>query len=339
MTSGQLLSLREKLSNFETETSHQIVVLTISNLGDDTIENYALEVFEQNQIGQEGEDNGVLILFSAKDREVRIEVGYGLEHILTDAISSRLIRNIMIPEFKESRYFEGMDFATDEIIRIIRNPDDIEEFADLDDGIVMMPFWGRLLIFILVGGFLSVFFFIGFWLLRKSYKDLVNAYRGLISGKISLVYFPFMLLGLFFILLFGLVFTLVPLFFFLMVLSIVNLNIDTASILDAIVNSGYINGYTVLMAICFFLLGLPLLIATLMVKRYNEGFMFSFLKSNKSFLKKNISFGGSTSSSRSSRSSGSSSFSSSSRSSSSSSRSSFSGGGGRSGGGGASGRW
>lgn len=75
MSSDQLLALREKLTNFKTETLHQIVVLTIADLGDDTIENYAFQVFEQNQLGQEGADNNLLIQFSENDRKVRIEVG------------------------------------------------------------------------------------------------------------------------------------------------------------------------------------------------------------------------------------------------------------------------
>ena len=153
MSSEQLLHIRQKLTDFETETSHQIAVLTINTLGNGSIENYALQVFEQNQIGQVDLDNGVLILFSEADREVRIEVGYGLEAVITDAISSRLIRNIMIPEFKEDRYFEGIDLATDEIIKIINNPIYAEEFASYDDDINIMPFWGKLLVVLLVGGF------------------------------------------------------------------------------------------------------------------------------------------------------------------------------------------
>lgn len=334
MSYEQLLDLRQKLTDFETETTHQIVVLTINSLGNESIEDYALEVFDQNRIGQLDVDNGLLILFSAEDREVRIEVGYGLEPIITDAISSRLIRNVMIPKFKEDRYFEGIDLATDEIIKIIRDPTYAEEFADFEEDISIMPFWGKLIIILLVGGFLSIFFLIGFFLLKKSYKDLVNVYRGLISGEISVLSFPFMFFGILFTLMFGFVFTVVPLFFFLMMLSLVVFNFNTESIMNDIMDSGYLNGTNILLAIGFFLVGLPLLIASLIVKRYEEGFKFSYLKTNKRYIKKNISFSSSTSSSRSSRSS------SSSRSSrSSSSRSSFSGGGGRSGGGGASGRW
>lgn len=342
MSYDQLLELRQKLTDFETETSHQIAVLTVANLGNESIENYALQVFEQNEIGQVDIDNGLLILFSAEDREVRIEVGYGLESIITDAISSRLIRNIMIPEFKEQRYFEGIDLATDEIIKIINDPIYTEEIEVYEEDITIMPLWGRLLIVILVSGFLSVFFFIGFYLLKKSYKDLVNVYRGLISGEIGILYFPFMLIGILFTFIFGFVFSVVPLFIFIVMIALVIFNFNMSGILDSIADSSHLNSSNILLAIGFLLVGLPMLIATVIVKRYGEGFKLSLVKSNDSFIKKNISLGSSTSSSsKYSRSSSSSSSRSSrsSRSSSSSSRSSFSGGGGRSGGGGASGRW
>ena len=357
MTSGQLLDLRQKLTNFETETSHQIVVLTVANLGNESIENYALQVFEHNRIGQRDIDNGLLILFSAEDREVRIEVGYGLEPVITDAISSRLIRNIMIPEFKEQRYFEGIDLATDEIIKIIMDPEYIsdleyiEEFSHEDDNSQMMPWWGKFFIILFCGIFLSVFLFIGFHLLKNGYKDFVNLFRGLFSGQISVLGFPFMLVGICFSLFFGLVFTFAPLIAFSVMLSYVVFNTDFNTLINSVFDMRYFSFNYFLITIAFLLVGLPILIAVLIVLRFDNGFKLSLLESNSSFIKKHISFRKATSSSRSSGSSGSSRssgssgssrssrLSSSSRSSSSSSRSSFSGGGGRSGGGGASGRW
>ena len=70
-TQPQLEGLRTKLYQFESETTNQLVILTIDELGNETIEQYALEVFNQNGLGQEGKDNGILILFSKLDREVR----------------------------------------------------------------------------------------------------------------------------------------------------------------------------------------------------------------------------------------------------------------------------
>ena len=115
-TQPQLEELRDKLHQFELETTNQVVILTINELGNETIEQYANGVFNQNKLGQEGKDNGILILFSKLDREVRIEVGYGLEPYITDAVASRIIRNTMVPRFKEEDYFGGLDVATNQII-------------------------------------------------------------------------------------------------------------------------------------------------------------------------------------------------------------------------------
>jgi len=127
-TDAEENSLTQKLTDFETKTTTQIVVLTINSLQGETIEGYALDVFNKNKLGQKNVDNGILILFSNFDRDVRIEVGYGLEAIITDALASRIIRQIMIPRFKEQQYFEGINEATSKIIELINNPELIEEF-------------------------------------------------------------------------------------------------------------------------------------------------------------------------------------------------------------------
>lgn len=113
MPTYSLLSKKNKLENllisFENKTSNQVAVVTINTLSGNTIENAALRIFENNGLGQKDLDNGVLLLFVKNDRKVRIEVGYGLEGVLTDALSSRVIRQIMIPEFKEGKYAEGIE--------------------------------------------------------------------------------------------------------------------------------------------------------------------------------------------------------------------------------------
>src|SRR5690554_4345490 len=82
---AEIQELRTKLTEFETGTTIQLVVLTIQSLGNRSIEEYALGVFNTNKLGQQGKDNGILILFAKDDRQVRIEVGYGLEGQITDA--------------------------------------------------------------------------------------------------------------------------------------------------------------------------------------------------------------------------------------------------------------
>ena len=80
-------------------TSNQISVLVIRSLNGGSLEDYSLRVAEKWQPGQADKDNGVLLLISIDDRKVRIEVGYGLEGSLTDAMSSRIIRNEIAPRF------------------------------------------------------------------------------------------------------------------------------------------------------------------------------------------------------------------------------------------------
>ena len=89
----------------------QIAVVTIPSLEGDTIENFAVRLFEDWKIGDAERDNGALLLIARDDREVRIEVGYGLEGDLTDAISSRIIRNVITPNFQNEAYGAGIKEA------------------------------------------------------------------------------------------------------------------------------------------------------------------------------------------------------------------------------------
>src|SRR3989344_35508 len=109
-------ALEAKITAFEKETSNEIAVVIIPSLQDDTIENFAVELFKEWGIGKKGKDNGVLILVALNDRKVRIEVGYGLEGVLTDAQSSWIITNTIRPAFREEKYYAGLDAAVDQII-------------------------------------------------------------------------------------------------------------------------------------------------------------------------------------------------------------------------------
>jgi uncharacterized protein len=131
-TTNEVSELKEKLTAFEAETTNQLVVVTIDQLGFETIEGYANRLFNQNGLGQEGKDNGLLILFSKQDREVRIEVGYGLEPYITDAVASRIIRNTMIPNFKKEKYYEGISKAVDQLIMFL-NEDTIKRSAGVGE--------------------------------------------------------------------------------------------------------------------------------------------------------------------------------------------------------------
>ncbi|MFC1580317.1 TPM domain-containing protein [Thermodesulfobacteriota bacterium] len=108
------------LEELEDEESTQIVVLTIPSLEGETIEAFSLEVAETWQIGQEGLDNGALLVISSGDRKLRIEVGYGLEGRLTDLVCGRIIRDIIVPHFKEGRFGPGVLEGVGAMISAVR---------------------------------------------------------------------------------------------------------------------------------------------------------------------------------------------------------------------------
>lgn len=120
LTSSQINSLMTKLVNFEKETSNQIIVYIIPSLNGEPIENVAVEIARKNKIGKKDKNNGALLLVAMNDRKMRIEVGYGLEGALTDAISSQIIRKDLQPAFKAGKYYEGIDKAVDNIIAVTK---------------------------------------------------------------------------------------------------------------------------------------------------------------------------------------------------------------------------
>ena len=95
------------LKSVEENSGIQIAVLTVNSIPV-SIEEYAVKVFETWKLGQAGKDNGVLVVVAVKDRKLRIEVGYGLEGVLTDTKCGIIIRNVITPHFKEGNYAEGI---------------------------------------------------------------------------------------------------------------------------------------------------------------------------------------------------------------------------------------
>ncbi len=120
LTPPDAAALESSLAVFARETRHEIAVVTVQTLGGDTIENYAEELFAEWGIGTKNADNGVLLLIVIADRAVRIEVGYGLEGALTDAQSSWIIQNDIIPAFRGERYAEGIRAGVDRIMAATR---------------------------------------------------------------------------------------------------------------------------------------------------------------------------------------------------------------------------
>jgi uncharacterized protein len=117
MLSKEAISrLDAALADFERTDSTQLVVLTIPSLQGEPLEDYAIKVAQAWGIGQKGKDNGVLLLVSKGDRKVRIEVGYGLEGRLTDALTGRIIDHAIVPAFKAGRFDAGIEAGVAAII-------------------------------------------------------------------------------------------------------------------------------------------------------------------------------------------------------------------------------
>jgi uncharacterized protein len=121
LSAGEEQSLSARLAAFESETQHQVVVLTIPSLEGEAIESFALRVAEKWKVGQAEIDNGVIVVVSSKDRRARIEVGYGLEGVLPDALSARILRDYMIPEFRHGAMGRGVERGVDAIMAAARN--------------------------------------------------------------------------------------------------------------------------------------------------------------------------------------------------------------------------
>lgn len=117
LSPSEQVKLEEKLYQFEVRTSDQIAVLIIPSLEGESIEEYSIRVTDQWKLGEKNKDNGVLLLVSVNDRQIRIEVGYGMEGTLTDLISGSIIRHEIAPKFRTGNYFEGIDAGITAIMK------------------------------------------------------------------------------------------------------------------------------------------------------------------------------------------------------------------------------
>ena len=111
----ELLNL---VQNFEQNSTTQIAIVTLNSLENKSIEELSLEIARGYKLGQKEDNNGVLLVVAPNEKKVRIEVGYGLEGVLTDAISSQIINSVMIPEFKNGKMSEGVKEGVLAIIKV-----------------------------------------------------------------------------------------------------------------------------------------------------------------------------------------------------------------------------
>lgn len=117
LTEQQRQALEDKLVRYDTSTSNQIAVILVDKLDGYSVEDAALELGRKWGVGNKEFNNGVVILASMSDRKITIQVGYGLEGVVTDLTSKSIIDNRIKPNFKSGNYYRGLDEATDDIIK------------------------------------------------------------------------------------------------------------------------------------------------------------------------------------------------------------------------------
>ncbi|MBC9796664.1 TPM domain-containing protein [Sinomicrobium weinanense] len=119
LTSQQKSALEQKLIRYSDSTSTQIVTIIIPSTNGEDINYLATKWGHLWGIGQGEKDNGIIILLARDDRKISIQVGYGIEHLLTDALSKRVIENVMKPRFMKGNYYAGLDEGTDTIFQVL----------------------------------------------------------------------------------------------------------------------------------------------------------------------------------------------------------------------------
>jgi uncharacterized protein len=159
LSAEAIAELETMLTAYEDSTGNQIVLLTISSLEGESLEEYSLRVVETWKLGQKGADNGALLLISKDDRKLRIEVGYGLEASLTDAMTSFVIDAVITPQFKQGDFEKGIRDGLSNIILIadgtIGENDIARASGDDFPTVIFMAIWfGVIALFTFMGVFM-----------------------------------------------------------------------------------------------------------------------------------------------------------------------------------------
>lgn len=135
---GQKNTLEQKLISYSDSTSTQIVVAIISSTEGEEINYLGAQWGQKWGLGQADKDNGVLVLLARDDRRIAINTGYGTEGNLTDAMSKRIIENVILPQFKQDNYYGGLSDGADAIFQVLTG--EFEEERTFEDGGDSFPF-------------------------------------------------------------------------------------------------------------------------------------------------------------------------------------------------------
>jgi uncharacterized protein len=119
LNASQRNEITSRLAALEAKTTDQVVVITLRSLSGHSIEDYGVQLGRHWQVGQKGKNNGVILLVASNERKVRIEVGYGLEGTLPDAVASLIIQNSILPRFRANDYPGGIKRGVEDIVQVL----------------------------------------------------------------------------------------------------------------------------------------------------------------------------------------------------------------------------
>jgi uncharacterized protein len=188
LSAPQRQALEAKLAGWEQNSGNQLVVLIVASTKPEPIESYSIRVADAWKIGRKGQDNGAIFVVAKDDHKMRIEVGYGLEGVLTDVTSHRIIDETVAPLFRQNRFAEGINAGVDRIIAVVGSGAPLP--AKAASPRARQPFdFGTLLIFLfvgvpIVGGILSRIF--GRTLGSTVGGGVVGAAAWLLAGSIAI---------------------------------------------------------------------------------------------------------------------------------------------------------
>ncbi len=149
-------SLTDLLRAHEDSTGNQIVVLTVASLGGEEIESFGLRAARSFELGTAERDNGILVVVAPQERKVRIEVGYGLEGIVPDVVAARIIRNEIIPRFREGDFDSGVEAGTTALLDAVEGEYHADVGADIPPILVRLIFGLVFGFALLSGGFAAL---------------------------------------------------------------------------------------------------------------------------------------------------------------------------------------
>lgn len=171
LSRDQVAQLESQLAAFEARKGSQIVLLMVPGTAPETIEQFGIRVAEAWKPGRKGVDDGIILLVAKDDRQLRIEVGYGLEGAVNDATARRIIAETIVPRLRENDFFGGLQAGLAQLMRVIdgeplpeprgqngqpgMSPDDFQTFMPLVIGVIVFGLFLRSLIGRLLAGLLS----------------------------------------------------------------------------------------------------------------------------------------------------------------------------------------